>query len=340
MVMVKAFSYGSGSYEIANALQFHRVDYLGVAYADEGIELRKSGITLPVMIMNPEPKIFDQLITYYLEPELYSLRILHQFLQFISGYREKFPEGYPVHLELETGMNRLGFGENDLPELLPLISESKLLRIQSVFTHLAASEDAGLDSYTRMQIERFQRMSEQIMRSVSYPVTRHALNSAGIIRFPESHFDMVRLGIGLYGFDATEKIQSQLKQVSTLKTIISQIKKIKTGETIGYGRMGMADQPMTIATVGIGYADGLNRSLSCGEGKMLVRGKLATIVGNICMDMTMIDITEIPEAEEGDEVIVFGKELTVQQMAQSAKTIPYEIISTISRRVKRIYYQE
>jgi alanine racemase len=339
MVMVKAFSYGSGSFEVANALQFHKADYLAVAYADEGVELRKAGITMPIMIMNPEQKSFDSIIHYNLEPELYSLRLLKQFIQTLT-FSEKNLNGYPVHLELETGMNRLGFAEEDMGELQQLLAGSKTLRIASLFTHLACSDDPALDEYSLKQISRFTEMSETIMKQLNYPVLQHALNSAGIVRFPEAQFDMVRLGIGLYGIDVTNKVQSQLHQVSTLKTIISQIKKIKAGETVGYGRMGFTSANMTIATVGIGYADGLDRTLSRGGGKMLVRGKLAPIVGNINMDMTMIDITDIADAEEGDEVIVFGDALPVQQLAQWSNTICYEVLSTISRRVKRVYYQE
>lgn len=340
MVMVKAFSYGSGSFEVANALQFHKADYLAVAYADEGVELRKAGITMPIMVMNPEQKSFDSIIHYHLEPELYSIRLLKQFIHAISLFAGKYPEGYPVHLELETGMNRLGFGSDDLNELLSLLAEHSNILVKSLFTHLAASEDPSLDDYSHMQLHRFRMMSDRITKQLDYPVLRHALNSAGITRFPEAHFDMVRLGIGLYGIDATQKVQQQLRNVSTLKTTISQIKKINAGETVGYGRMGMAATAMTIATVGIGYADGLNRRLSRGVGKMLVRGKLAPVVGNINMDMTMIDISQIGDAEEGDEVIVFGNDLPVTQIAQWADTIPYEVLSIISRRVKRVYYQE
>jgi alanine racemase len=340
MVMVKAFSYGSGSFEVANALQFHKADYLAVAYADEGVELRKAGISMPIMVMNPEQKSFDSIIHYQLEPELYSLRLMKQFIHMLLPQLDKYPEGYPVHLELETGMNRLGFSQDELNELLSLVTKNKSIRIKSVFTHLAASEDPAFDDYSLLQIHRFRAMSDSIQKELNYSVLRHVLNSAGITRFPGEHFDMVRLGIGLYGIDATAKIQSQLKNVSTLKTTISQIKKIHSGETVGYGRMGMATKDMVIATVGIGYADGLNRSLSRGAGKMLVRNRLAPIVGNINMDMTMIDITDIPSVEEGEEVIVFGDALPVQLLAQWGNTIPYEVLSTISRRVKRVYFQE
>ncbi|MEO6168721.1 MAG: bifunctional UDP-N-acetylmuramoyl-tripeptide:D-alanyl-D-alanine ligase/alanine racemase [Chitinophagales bacterium] len=340
MVMVKAFSYGSGSFEVANALQFHKADYLAVAYADEGVELRKAGITMPIMVMNPEQKSFDTIIQYHLEPELYSLRLLRQFIHTISLSKDKIKNSYPVHLEVETGMNRLGFSPDDLNELCQLLAENAVLQVKSIFTHLAGSEEASLDDYSRMQIHRFSMMSESIIKKLHYPVSRHVLNSAGISRFPDAQFEMVRLGIGLYGIDGTEKVQHLLKNVSTLKTTISQIKKIVAGETVGYGRMGIAANDMMIATVGIGYADGLNRSLSRGAGKMMVRNKLAPIIGNINMDMTMIDITNIQDAEEGDEVIVFGDALPVQQLAQWGNTIPYEVLSTISRRVKRVYYQE
>ncbi|MEO5673159.1 MAG: bifunctional UDP-N-acetylmuramoyl-tripeptide:D-alanyl-D-alanine ligase/alanine racemase [Chitinophagales bacterium] len=341
MVMVKAFSYGSGSFEIANALQFHKVDYLAVAFADEGVELRKAGITMPIMVMNPEQKSFDSMIHFHLEPELYSLRLLKQFLSNDAiNSRDDTGEGYPVHLEMETGMNRLGLGADDMDELLQILSGKNSLHVKSIFTHLAASEDASLDDYSKNQIDRFNMISTRIIKQLNYPVLRHALNSAGIVRFPEAHYDMVRLGIGLYGIDATDQLLPKLLNVSTLKTTISQIKKIKANDTVGYGRRGIANQDMTIATVGIGYADGLNRALSRGNGKMMIRKKLASIIGNICMDMTMLDITHIPDAEEGDEVIVFGNELPVQQLAEWVSTIPYEVISTISRRVKRVYFQE
>lgn len=340
MVMVKAFSYGSGSFEVANALQFHKADYLAVAYADEGVELRKAGIMMPIMVMNPEQTSFDAIIQYGLEPELYSLKLMKQFIHALTAVREQVTEPLAVHLELETGMNRLGINATDLEALNNLLSENPSIRVKTIFTHLAGSEDPSLDDYTRMQIHRFNMMSESIMRQLNYPVWRHVLNSAGISRFPDAQYEMVRLGIGLYGVAGTESVQHLLKNVSTLKTTISQIKNINAGETVGYGRKGMAQHDMTIATVGIGYADGLDRSLSLGNGKMLVHGKLAPIIGNINMDMTMIDITDIMEVEEGDEVIVFGDALPVQQLAQWANTIPYEVLSTISRRVKRVYFQE
>lgn len=340
MVMVKAFSYGSGSFEIANVLQFHKVDYLAVAYADEGIELRKAGISMPIMVMNPESKSFDAIIHYQLEPEMYSLKELKQFISVAETVADKYPEGYPVHLELETGMHRLGFDEENFEELLLLLKENAFVKVQSIFSHLAASEDAALDDYSKAQIEKFGQFSRQIISSLGYPVTRHILNSAGITRFPEAHFEMVRLGLGLYGIDYSHKLTGKLKNVSTLKTTVSQVKHLKAGETVGYGRAGVVTRDTVVATVGIGYADGLSRRLSRGVGKMLVRNQPATIAGNICMDMTMLDVTDIPNVEEGDDVIVFGEELPLKTLADWSGTIPYEVMTTISQRVRRVYYQE
>lgn len=338
MVMVKAFSYGSGSFEIAQALQQQQVDYLAVAYADEGVELRQKGIGLPIMVMNPEPHTFEAVIAYRLEPELYSLRVLRQFAQ-VAAARQNLPP-IPVHLELETGMNRLGFSAADLDELLEFLTSAPYLRVQSVFTHLAGSEDPAMDDYSRSQMHRFMMMSERILQTLGYPVLRHVVNSAGIIRFPEAHLDMVRLGIGLYGFDATGQLQPRLRPVGTLRSTISQIKKIAKGQTVGYGRSGLAHRDMTIATVAIGYADGLQRSLGNGVGSMLVHGRRCPIVGNVCMDMTMIDVTDVPECKEGDSVIVFGADPSVAEVAAWSQTIPYEVLTSVSRRVKRVYVQE
>ncbi|MCS6916387.1 MAG: bifunctional UDP-N-acetylmuramoyl-tripeptide:D-alanyl-D-alanine ligase/alanine racemase [Chitinophagales bacterium] len=339
MVMVKAFSYGSGSYEIAQALQQQHVDYLAVAYADEGVELRQKGIGLPIMVMNPEPQSFEAVIAYRLEPELYSLRLLRQFAQQAAA-RVGNGQPVPVHLELETGMNRLGFPAEELDELLALLAESPYLRVQSVFTHLAGSEDPAMDDYSYGQIHRFAMMSERIMQALGYSVLRHVVNSAGIVRFPEAHFDMVRLGIGLYGFDATGQLQGRLQPVGTLRTTISQIKKIQKGQSVGYGQTGKADRDLTIATVAIGYADGLQRCLGNGRGSMLVHGRRCPIVGNVCMDMTMIDVSGIPDCKEGDPVVVFGSDPTVAEVAAWSGTIPYEVLTGVSRRVKRVYVQE
>jgi len=333
MVMVKAFAYGSGSFEIASVLQYHKADYLAVAYADEGVELRKAGITLPIMIMNPDESAFDVLLQYNLEPELFSVTILHAFESYL---KKQAIQQYPVHIELETGMNRLGFAETELPVLLEVL-KTNVFKIQSVFSHLVASEDPLQDEFTKQQATLFQRMSQQVQEVLSYPVLKHIANTSGISRHPSLQMDMVRLGIGLYGIDNDRK---NLTEVSTLRSTVAQIKHLKAGETVSYGRRGLVKRDSVIATVRIGYADGYPRSLSSGAGKIWVNGKLAPIVGSICMDMTMIDVTDIPGVKEGDDVIVFGNELPVTQVAQWAQTIPYEILTGVSQRVKRVYFEE
>lgn len=339
MAMVKAFSYGSGSFEIANALQFHRADYLAVAYADEGVELRKAGISLPIMVMNPEESGMEAILQHSLEPEIYNFRSLLMLSKAISAY--KIPSGTQIliHLKLETGMRRLGFEESDLGSLCCLLMSSLDIRVQSVFSHLVGSDDPKLDFFTRQQIDLFTRMTERLEQTLGYPFLRHILNSAGISRFPEAQFSMVRLGISMYGISSDPDEQKMLENVTSLKTSISQIKNIAPGETVGYSRAWTATKTTTIATIPIGYADGLSRRLSNGRGKMLVNDHLAKVAGNICMDMTMLDITGI-EAIEGDEVIVFGEELPITDLAESMDTIPYEILTGISRRVKRVYFQE
>ena len=339
MAMVKAFSYGSGSFEIANTLQFNRVDYLAVAYADEGIELRKNGITLPIMVMNPELRSFEAMIQYNLEPEIYSLNLLDKFTEVLALLRNGDDGKYKIHIELETGMNRLGFSKEEIPELIERIRPNHQLQIASVFSHLAASEDKAYDDFTKEQIKNFEAMSKLICDEFDYKILRHILNSNGITRRTKAQFDMVRLGIGLYGIDSSEKVNAKLLPVSTLKTTISQIKHVKKGDTVGYGRVGKVSKDKTIATVGIGYADGLSRKLSDKNGRMLVNGKLVPIIGNVCMDMTMLDITGT-EASEGDEVIVFGNNPSVEEVAEAAETIAYEILTGISGRVKRVYFQE
>ncbi|HET6991673.1 MAG TPA: bifunctional UDP-N-acetylmuramoyl-tripeptide:D-alanyl-D-alanine ligase/alanine racemase, partial [Bacteroidia bacterium] len=341
MAMVKAFSYGSGSFEIANILQFHRVDYLAVAYADEGIELRKAGITIPIMVMNPEEQSYDEMIRHKLEPELFSFRVLQLFDDAAKRFRLRHPgqAPVPVHVKLDTGMRRLGFDENELNELIVRLKNSRDLTVRSVFSHLAASDESEHDDFTRKQIRSFISMSDELRKHFSYPIDRHILNSAGILRFPDAQLEMVRLGIGLYGIAANEPEQKHLRNVSTLKTTISQIKNVPKGETIGYSRKGVALENMKIATVPIGYADGLSRKLSNGVGKMFVNGKPVRIVGNVCMDMCMLDISGMVCAE-GDEVIVFGTDHPITDLAKDMGTIVYEVLTNVSRRVKRVYYQE
>lgn len=336
MAMVKAFSYGSGSYEIASALQFHKVDYLAVAYADEGVELRKGGINLPIMVMNADESTFDVLVQYNLEPDLYSPGLLQAFEAFLKkqGIRQ-----FPVHIELETGMNRLGFSPAELPSLLEAL-KGDTFTVKSVFSHLAASEEKQHDAFTKQQATIFHTMVEALQQLLPYPFLRHISNTAGIARHPDLQLDMVRLGIGLYGIDSGNTHKLELKEVSTLIATIAQIKHLKAGETVSYGRKGVVNRDTTIATVRIGYADGYPRNLGNGVGKMWVKGVLAPVIGIVCMDMVMIDITDIPHVQEGDEVILFGRELPVSQVAHWAQTIPYEMLTGISQRVKRVYFEE
>jgi len=334
MAMVKAFSYGSGLFEIANVLQYQKVDYLAVAYVDEGIELRRAGITIPVMVMDPEMNNFELMLENRLEPEIYSFRLLEAFLSVLqkNGIRN-----YPVHIKLDTGMRRLGFESAEIEKLISFLLSQNCMMVKSVFSHLAASDETVHDDFTLSQFLVFEEMSKKITDALKYPVLRHILNSSGIERFPEVNYDMVRLGIGLYGISSIN--QNKLEQISSLKCIISQIKNVSAKETVGYSRKGQVRKNSVIATVPIGYADGLDRRLGNGVGYVLVKGEKAPIIGNICMDMCMIDITGI-NAKEGDEIIVFGKGISVSELAEKTGTIPYEILTGISRRVKRVYYHE
>lgn len=337
MAMVKAFSYGSGSYEIANILQFHKVDYLAVAYADEGIELRKAGIALPIMVMNPEENSFAAITEHYLEPEIFSFSLLQRFLQHVQ---EEGLKHYPVHIKIDTGMHRLGFEPSEIATLAEIIKNNNSVSIQSAFSHLAASEDSSLDAFTMQQAAAFQQVCAQLKTALSVNFLQHIANSAAIIRHKQLHFDMVRLGIGLYGVDSAATHLLNLKEVATLKTTIAQIKNIKAGETVGYSRKGVVKKDSTIATIRIGYADGYRRSLGNGTAYVLVHGRKAPVIGNIAMDMTMIDITGIAGVQEDDDVIVFGENLPVTQLAEWAQTIPYEIMTGISQRVPRVYFEE
>lgn len=335
MAMVKAFSYGSGSFEIANVLQFQRIDYLAVAYADEGIELRKAGITTPIMVMNPEEQSFDAMLNYNLEPEIYSFRMFGIFSEVVRRQGKLTA----IHIKLDTGMHRLGFEEKEVPELIVRIKNNKFLQVKSVFSHLAASDEKEHDDFTRQQIASFTQMSEQFQKHFDYPILRHILNSSGIARFGAAQFEMVRLGIGMYGISSNEYEQMNLQNVSTLRTIVSQIKLVSPPDTVGYSRKGVLKGPTRIATVPIGYADGYNRKLGNGVGKMLINGQMAPTVGSICMDMCMLDVTNL-NVNEGDEVIVFGDVYPITSIAKAMGTIPYEVLTNVSRRVKRVYYQE
>jgi Alr-MurF fusion protein len=331
MVMVKALSYGSGSLEIAKLLQYHQVDYLAVAFIDEGVELREAGIHLPIMVMNPDPSGYGPMIDYGLEPEIYNLRGA-ETLQKILHYREI--SEFPVHVKLDTGMHRLGFGEDDLEQLIPWLLKPEI-KVASVFSHLAASGDREHDRFTDNQIRRFDQMSVRIFKDLGKPFLRHILNSAGIERFPGSQYDMVRLGIGLHGIGRG----TPLKGVSSFKTTVSQVRIVDAGETVGYSRKGILKQKSTIATIPVGYADGFHRSLGNGGGRVVVNGQFAATIGEICMDMTMIDVTGMKVAE-GDTVEIFGKQQPLSELARQAGTNAYEILTSIPERVNRLYLQE
>lgn len=335
MAMVKAFSYGSGMAEIARLLEFHQVNYLAVAIADEGVALRKAGISIPIIIMNPEEHSFDMMFEHLLEPNIYSTRLLEQFL---TSAQRNAVCNFPIHVKIDTGMKRLGFEtEEEIKHLLEKVKRGNVLHIASVFTHLAASDEPEEDGFTQIQFHRFEKLAKIVQSNTDHHVMLHGLNSAGIERFPHNQYDMVRLGIGLYGVSSFN--QEALQNVSTLKTTVSQIRTVAKGETIGYGRKGIAENNMQIATLPIGYADGFNRRLSNGVGKVWINGKLATVIGNVCMDMCMVDVTGI-EVQEGDRVEIFGKEYPPLEMAKALDTIPYEVFTSISQRVKRVYFQE
>ena len=334
MCMVKAFAYGSGSVEIARTLQHHRVDYLAVAVADEGAELRHAGIHLPIAVMNPEKSVFDLLFEHQLEPEIYSFKLLREF---IAAAAKRGIQGYPVHIKVDSGMHRLGFDPSDVPELLKILRHHQEISVKSVFSHLAGSDSPSLDGFTHHQAQVFEQIAAQFQQAFPHPVMRHLLNSAGIERFPELQMEMVRLGIGHYGISALPQVI--LPQVCSLKTIILQIKNIEPGETVGYNRSGIINTPTRIAILPIGYADGFDRKLSNGIGQVLIKGRRAPVVGNVSMDLITVDCTGI-DAEEGDTVEIFGEGITISEIAVKTGTIPYEILTGISRRVKRVYFQE
>ncbi len=332
MAMVKALSYGSGTHEIANLLRHQKVDYLATALTDEGIRLRKEGIRLPIMVMNPEPTDIDSLIEYNLEPEIYSFESLDTFLKKIRMHTNR---QHGIHIKINTGMNRLGFDTDEIPKLISKLKTVNAIKIRSVFSHLAAADELKHDDFTREQITKFEEVATSIQNNFEYTILRHIANSSGALRFPEAHFDMVRIGIGLYGFGAENP--AQLHNVSSLISHISQIRELSADETVGYSRMGKLKRRSRIAVIPIGYADGLRRSLSNGNWNFIINKQKAPIVGNICMDMCMADVTDIP-AQVGDEVIIFGNEQTADEMAKKLNTIPYEVITSIGDRVKRVYY--
>ncbi len=334
MAVVKAHSYGSGSHQIANILAYNLVDYLAVAFIDEGISLRKAGIDIPVMVMNPDQTGYTIMTDYLLEPEIYGFGGLNSF---INNLAVKGIKNYPVHIKLDTGMHRLGFSQSEIPELIEILNSCDNITVKSLFSHLAAADDPSHDTFTAEQIELFEIMSDKISGSLGYPVIRHILNSAGIERFPGAQFEMVRLGIGMYGISALKN--NRLATVNTFKSIISQIKRVPAGNSVGYSRAHTTDIDTSVAIVPVGYADGLDRRLGNNKGKMVVNGVAVPVIGNVCMDMCMIDVTGTG-AKEGDEVIVFGEENSITDIAELLSTIPYEIFTNISGRVKRVYIQE
>jgi alanine racemase len=338
MAMVKAFAYGSGSNEVASLLQYHRVNYLAVAYTDEGVSLRENGIHLPILVLNPQPETYQKLIEYRLEPEIFSKE---SWIDFSTYLRENTSNNtpYPIHIKVDTGMHRLGFTKKDIPFLIEEITKNSDVRIATVFSHLVGADEAEHNEFSKMQIATFQSIYAELCAGIGYKPDRHICNTAGILRFPEAHFEMVRLGIGLHGVEVTGIEPTALLPVGTLKTTISQIKELAPGETVGYSRKGQVNRVSKIATIAIGYADGYDRRFSKGVGKVIVNGVACPVIGNVCMDMTMIDVTDV-DCEIGDTVEIFGKQQHIKHLADSVGTIPYEILTNVSERVKRIFYKE
>jgi alanine racemase len=336
MAMVKAYSYGSGGAEIATLLQYHGVEYLGVAYFNEGASLRKAGIKLPIMVMNSETSAFRGMVRYKLEPEIFSLRSLNTFIKIAE---EEGLQEYPIHLKIETGMNRLGLAEEDLMEALEKIRSTDGIRVASVFSHLAASDSLRHEAFSLDQIARFEKASGTIQQSLGYRHLRHILNSGGLDRLGAAHYEMIRLGIGLYGIHSSAEVEKKLELVGALHSHISQIKEVKRGESVGYDRAFVAEKDTRTATIPLGYADGLSRALGMGRGKIYWQGHALPIVGKVCMDMVMADIGHLPIAE-GDKVTLFENQNQLRAIANETGTIPYEILTSISQRVRRVYYHE
>lgn len=335
MVMVKAFGYGNGGLEIAKLLEHNKVNYLGVAFADEGIALKNGGIKLPIMVLNPESTSFPSIIQYKLEPEIYSIKGLNAFLKIA---REKNLKDFPIHIKLDTGMHRLGFENNTIDELIATLKGNSTVRVQSILSHLATSDDLNHYDFVISQINLFEKLSSKLMAELNINPIRHILNTSGISNFPDAQYNMVRLGIGLYGVSNDPAEQKYLENVGTLKSIISQVRTIPAGDSVGYGRRFMAEKETKIATIPIGYADGISRLWGNQVGFVMIKNQKAYIVGSVCMDMLMVDVSHI-DCKEGDSVIIFGESPTVIEMAEALKTIPYEIMTSISQRVKRVFFR-
>jgi len=335
MVMLKAFAYGSGSGEIGRTLQYLKASYIAVAYPDEGITLRGQGIHIPIMVMNPPEESFDKLMEHQLEPEIYGFNQLATYLEWAAD-KEDVPG---IHLKLDTGMHRLGFSLSEMEEVGKLLAKQKPVRVISAFTHLAASEDPSLDYFTNQQVSEFLQGHQTLTKRLHYSPLRHVVNTSGISRFPQYHFDMVRIGIGLHGVASNSREENQLQAVATLKTVVSQVRTLEPGQTVGYGRAGRIEGTTEVATIAVGYADGYRREFGMGKGRVLINGQLVPTIGSICMDMCMVDVTGM-KVKEGDEVVVFGTHPTVTDLAAWASTIPYEILTSISDRVKREYLSQ
>tara|TARA_R110002049_G_scaffold207188_1_gene377663 strand:+ start:43915 stop:45021 length:1107 start_codon:yes stop_codon:yes gene_type:complete len=332
IAVVKAYAYGSASCEIANYLQDLDADYFAVAYVSEGVSLRKAGITKPVMVLHPQTVSFKLLIEHCLEPCLYNAKILNEFIAVASAEKQT---DYPVHIKFNTGLNRLGFYEHEVDPIISELKQTTSIKVNSILSHLAASEDLNEKAFTVNQIESFKTIAKNVIEKLGYRPMLHICNTSGILNYPEAHFDMVRSGIGLYGFGNSEKENSNFKPIATLKTVISQIHTIKKGESVGYNRAFKTDAELKTATLPIGHADGIGREYGKGKGFVVINGKNAPIIGNVCMDMIMVNITNI-DCHEGDEVIVFGPSASAEKLAETAHTISYEVITGISQRVKRV----
>lgn len=333
LAVVKAFAYGSGVAHIAKKLEALKIDYFAVAYVKEGVALRDAGLKKPILVLHPQPSNFDELIDRCLEPSLYSPRVLRLFLKRAA---EKNQKNYPVHIKFNTGLNRLGFWENDVDFIAKQLKGRTELRILSLFSHLAASEDENEHDFTLGQIESFKNICAEFDKKLPFKTFKHLLNTSGIINYPEAQFDMVRSGIGLYGYGNSATVDNELKPVATLKTVISQIHKIEPNESVGYNRKFVSTHYQVIATLPLGHADGIGRQYGNGQTYVSVNGKRAVIIGNVCMDMIMVDITGI-DCKEGDEVIVFGKSPSAEEFASTVSTISYELLTSISQRVRRIF---
>jgi len=332
LAVVKAFGYGSDSVVIAEELLSLGVDYFAVAYANEGETLRKAKIETPILVLHPLPVNFEIILNCCLEPSIYSRKMLEDFIAFAE---EKKQTNYPIHLKFNTGLNRLGFVKSEVNYIAEMLSKTNSVKVKSAFSHLAASEDLKLKEFTRDQIETFRKISEELISKIGYKPLLHCANTSGIINFPEAHFDMVRTGIGLYGFGNDKEENKHLKPVGTLKTVISQIHRVENKESVGYNRGYIAEKLTRSATLPIGHADGIPRSYGKGKGWVTIHGKKAPILGNVCMDMIMVDVTDI-DCEEGDEVIVFGPTTTAEELSAAINSISYELITAVSQRVKRV----